>query len=123
MNRPEQPFDQYLPENRISTQKINGEDAPLEVSHLHLTIGQFTTLFDNFLNLGGKQYREGNQVGKNLRSTHRTLQRQAICFCLGLIAGLSEQQYTDPRNDDAIKTAKKIKDMLETGQLNCGPYL
>ena len=123
MNKPERPFDQYLDENRIATQKINGEDAPLEVSHLYLTVGQFTVLFDHFLNAGGKQYREGEQVGKNLRSTHRTLQRQAITFCLGLIAGLSEQQYTDPRNADAIETAKKIKTMLDNGELNCGFYI
>lgn len=121
--KPETPFDMYTEENRIATQKINGEDAPLEVSHLYLTEGQFTVLFDHFLNLGGKQYREGHQVGKNLRSTHRTLQRQAICFCLGLIAGLSEQQYTDPRNDRAIQTAKKLNNMLENGELDCGPYI
>jgi hypothetical protein len=57
------------------------------------------------------------------RFTHRTLQRLAICFAFGLIAGLSEQEYTDPRNESAVKTAKKITTMLENSELPLSLYI
>jgi len=85
-----------------------------------LTHEQFVYLFDNFLNYGGKEYREGKRVGSDLRSTHRTLQRLAIGFALGLIEGISEQEYTDARNETAIETAKKIAGMMEKGELPIG---
>jgi hypothetical protein len=73
--------------------------------------------------LGGKQFEEGQDIGQLLRRTHRTLQRLAICFALGLIVGLSEQEYTDPRNEEAIKTAKKVAQMVQNGELSMGFYL
>jgi hypothetical protein len=88
-----------------------------------LTVENFASLLDDFLNLGGKGFREGKQVGLQLRTTHRTLQRQVICFAFGLIAGLSEQEFTDPRNETAIQTAKKITQMLEAGELPFGMYI
>ena len=77
----------------------------------------FTALFDDFLNLGGKDFREGKEVGLQLRFTHRTLQRLAICFAFGIIVGLSEQEHTDARNETAIQTAQKVANMLEAGEL------
>jgi len=85
-----------------------------------LTHEQFVYLFDNFLNYGGKDYREGNRVGSDLRSTHRTLQGCAFRFALGLIVGLSEQEYTDARNEIPVKNAKKIAEMLKNGELEMG---
>jgi len=46
-----------------------------------------------------------------------------ICFALGLIAGLAEQEHTDPRNATAIQTAKRIAAMLQNGDLPFGPYV
>ncbi len=88
-----------------------------------LTPENFACLLDEFLNLGGKDYREGKQVGLRLRFTHRTLQRLVICFALGMIAGLSEQEYTDPRNETAIQTAKKLVHLMEAGELPLGLYI
>ena len=88
-----------------------------------LTIENFAALLDEFLNLGGKGFREGKQVGLHLRYTHRTLQRLAICFAFGVITGLSEQEYTDPRNETAIATAKKIAAMLANEELPFGAYI
>jgi hypothetical protein len=62
----------------------------------------------------------GILVGRELLTTHRTLQRSAIVFALGIITGLSEQKYTDPRNETAIAVAKQIKAMLDDGTLNPG---
>ncbi len=88
-----------------------------------MTIENFSAMLDDFLNLGGKGYREGKQVGLELRFTHRTLQRLVICFAFGMIAGLSEQEYTDPRNETAIQTAKKVVLMMETDELPLGLYI
>ena len=43
-----------------------------------MTPENFTKLFDQYLNLGSKGFSEGKQVGLNLRTTHRTIQRLAI---------------------------------------------
>jgi hypothetical protein len=88
-----------------------------------LTPETFASLLDDFLNLGGKGYREGKEIGLQLSFTHRTLQHLVICFAFGIIAGLSEQEYTDPRNETAIQTAKKIAQMLEKGDLPLGLYI
>ncbi len=88
-----------------------------------LTAQNFAALLDEYLNLGGKGYREGREIGLELRNTHRTLQRLVICFALGLIAGLAEQEHTDPRNATAIQTAKRIAAMLQNGDLPFGPYV
>jgi hypothetical protein len=83
----------------------------------------FAKLLDNYLNLGGKGFGEGKLVGLHLRHTHRTLQRLAVCFALGLIFGLSEQEYTDARNETAIETARIIAQMVRDGDLPTGLYL
>ena len=88
-----------------------------------LSLENFAALLDDFLNLGGKGFREGKEAGLQLRSTHRTLQRLVICFAFGLIAGLSEQEYTDPRNETAIQTARKVAKMLADGELPVGLYI
>ena len=88
-----------------------------------MTPENFTKFFDQYLNLGSKGFQEGKQIGLNLRSTHRTLQRLAICFALGLVIGLSEQQFSDARNETAIETAKKLAQMLQNGELPMGMYI
>jgi len=88
-----------------------------------LSLDNFTKLFDEYLNLGGKGFEDGKQVGLKLRLTHRTLQRLAICFAFGIIVGLSQQEYTDPRNEVAIGTAKKVAELIEKGELPVGFYI
>lgn len=101
------------------------EDEIVDVSQIArcATHENFVYLMDCFLNYGGKQYREGLEVGKDMRFTHRTLQRSIVAFALGILVGISEQEHTDPRNEDAIKTAKKIAQMIADNQLPVGPYL
>ena len=88
-----------------------------------LTSENFTALLDEYLNLGGKDFREGKEIGLQLRFTHRTLQRLAICFAFGIIVGLSEQEHTDVRNETAIRTAQKVAEMLEAGEFPLGLYI
>jgi len=88
-----------------------------------MTHENFTKLFDQYINLGSKGFSEGKQIGLNLRTTHRTIQRLAICFAIGLVIGLSQQQYSDARNETAIETAKKLARMMEEGNLPLGFYI
>ncbi len=114
-----------LKEYNVETNRTEESGEVISTNHVakSLTLDNFVSLFDDFLNLGGKGFREGKQVGLQMRFTHRTLQRLAVCFALGIIAGLSEQQRTDPRNETAILTAKKIARMLEEGELPLGFYI
>jgi hypothetical protein len=100
-----------------------GETLSTHTLARSMTAENFTALFDDFLNLGGKDFQEGKEIGLQLRFTHRTLQRLAICFALGIITGLSEQEYTDPRNETAIQTAQKVAEMMEGGEFPLGLYL
>ena len=100
-----------------------GETIDVYTLAKSLTLENFASIIDDFLNLGGKGYREGRQVGLQLRFTHRTLQRLVICFAFGMIAGLAEQEYTDPRNETAIQTAKKVVQLMESGDLPVGLYI
>ena len=106
-----------------STMEETGETINVFTVARSMTMDNFTKLFDEYLNLGGKQYREGQIIGQKLRYTHRSLQRLAICFAFGIIAGLSEQEYTDARNETAIETAKKVKQMIDQGELPFGLYI
>ena len=111
----------YNPETSRNEQ--TGEIIDVYFLAKSLTSENFAALLEDYLNLGGKGYREGREIGLELRFTHRTLQRLAICFALGLIAGLSEQEFTDARNETAIQTAKKVVQLLEAGELPVGPYI
>lgn len=88
-----------------------------------MTLINFTKLLDEFLNLGGKGFPEGKKVGLDLRFTHRTMQRLVICFAFGIISGLAEQEHTDPRNETAIQTAKKVAGMIKDNELPFGMYI
>ena len=101
----------------------SGEEVSIFKIAKSMTPENFSKLFEDYLNLGGKQFNEGRLIGLNLRRTHRTLQRLAICFALGLITGLSEQDRTDARNETAIQTAKKLSQLVNEGDLPLGFYL
>lgn len=107
----------------FNTTEETGETVSIYTVARSMTMDNFTKLFDEFLNLGGKQYAEGMIVGMKLRFTHRSLQRLAICFAFGLISGLSEQEYVDARNETAVATAKKVKQMIDQGELPFGLYI
>lgn len=101
------------------------EDEVVSTSQIARCIQEkeLVELFDDILNYGGRGYTVGGSVGENFRRKHRTIQRSAIAFCLGFIVGISEQEYTDPRNKTAIETAKHIAQLFDEGSLPLGPYL
>jgi len=114
-----------LKEWNMETRKteLTGEAVGIHRLANSMTAENFTRLFEKFLNLGGKQFQEGRLIGLRLRRTHRTLQRLAICFALGMISGLSEQDRVDARNETAIETAKRLAQMVKDGELPVGFYL
>ena len=112
---------EWNPETHMS--EPNGEAVSIHKLARSMSPENFAKLFDDYLNLGGKQFNEGRLIGLHLRRAHRTLQRLAVCFALGMIVGLSEQEYTDPRNAQAIETAKKLAQMFREGELPTGFYL
>ena len=111
----------WNPESHMT--EPTGETVSIYAIARSITPLNFAKLLDNYLNLGAKGFGEGKLVGLHLRHTHRTLQRLAVCFSIGLIFGLSEQEYTDARNQTAIQTAQKIAQMVRDGELPTGMYL
>jgi hypothetical protein len=85
-----------------------------------LTLENTAELLQDLVNSGMKDYRDGVEVGKHLRSSHRTLQASAIRFALGIIIALGEQEYTDARNEMPVAMAKQIKALVEDGTLKMG---
>jgi 2-hydroxy-3-keto-5-methylthiopentenyl-1-phosphate phosphatase len=85
-----------------------------------LTLDNMAELLQDYVNSGMKDMRDGEVVGKLLQTSHRTLQASVIRFCLGVIVSLGEQEYTDARNEMPVAMAKKIKAMLDNGELKAG---
>jgi hypothetical protein len=77
-------------------------------------------ILDSYCNTGMKDYRDGLEVGEQLHSHHRTIQASVVRFCLGIIIGLSHQDYTDPRNEVPVAMGKKIEEMVKDGTLRMG---
>lgn len=104
---------------QVETGYQSGEFNEVSLYMLKQTLGQdeFTSLFSDWLNSGGKGFGAGLGVGLRLRQDHRTLQGLAMEFCVGVLAGLAQQEHTDARNETAVQTAKKIVDLFEDGTL------
>ena len=68
--------------SEISRNEDTGETIGVYTIAKSLTPETFASLLDDYLNLGGKGFREGKEIGLQLRFTHRTLQRLVICFRL-----------------------------------------
>lgn len=74
---------------------------------------QFAEFLTDWTNNFSVSYGMGQRIGRLLHTAHRTLQRSIIVVLTGIIAGLSEQSHTDPRNEHAIALAKDIKELYE----------
>lgn len=99
---------------------VDGEEVSVSRVARSLTLQNMADLMDEFLNIGMKDQREGREIGRLLRNTHRTLQGSIYRFCLSVIIGLSEQEYTDARNEVAVRNGKKIAKMVEDGEIEMG---
>ena len=70
-------------------------------------------LIGEVMNSFGNPAEFGLQVGQEMHTEHRTLQRLVIIWAFNLLKGISHQEYTDPRNEDAIVAAKKLAEMMD----------
>ena len=101
-------------------ESVSHGDVSVHLCAKSMTFDNFCYLFSEYMNMGGKDFRDGLRVGEAFRNEHRTLQGLAVRFCLGIIVGLSKQEYTDARNETAVNACKKIASMIENDELKIG---
>lgn len=96
-----------------------GETISNHVLANSITTGQFANLLFDFLNLGGKGYREGLELGRYFQSSHRTLQQCFVGYLMGALMGLAEMdsKWTDARNKDSYAMLQKLKKLIDDGEL------
>ena len=75
-----------------------------------------------YINSSGA-FGKGVSMGMYLRREHRTLQGCIINFLLGVICGLAEQKWTDPRNEHGVASCQKIRDMLTDEEIHLQPFI
>ena len=90
-----------------------GEPVSIYLLAKSINREQFAKFMEDWTNNFSVSYGEGQRIGRLLHSAHRTLQRSIIVVLTGIISGLSEQVYTDPRNEHSIALAKDIKALYE----------
>jgi len=96
-----------------------------QISH-SITIGQLASLLDNYLNLGGKSWREGLELGRLFLTTHPTIQQLFVSFLMGALMGMAEKEdrYTDARNTASAEMLRKLKKLVDDGELAMAfPYI
>jgi hypothetical protein len=105
--------------------KVDDENIIISARSIaqNMTPENFAQVIDFYVNNYGNTTQRGVAVGHALRNSHRTLQRSAIELLLGILCGISEQEWTDPRNQTAIATAKTIKGMVDNGDLPLGMFV
>lgn len=82
---------------------------------------QFAELLETYTNNMSSGYKRGLETGRKLTRAHRTIQRSIVTELVGVIAGMTDQEYTDPRNEQAIALAKAIKALYE--EQGAGPFV
>ena len=114
---------------KVSLKRYSSESGSYEVydeldTH---TIGKSLTpealaaVLDTYANNMAVGYQDGVLAGYELARAHRTIQRSVIVLLMGIIKGMSEQAWTDARNEQAIALAKKVAALYE--QEGAGPYV
>ena len=101
--------------------------AEVVIPHLSLwlvaksmSVKQFASMLSDWINSYSVDYNAGEEIGKLFRFQHRTLQGTLYRLVLGILVGLSQQEYTDPRNEVAVRNSKKIAQMLDDGTVERG---
>jgi hypothetical protein len=84
---------------------------------------QFAAIVSANLNNFGNPFQKGKDIGVQLQRDHRTNQRSEVLWALGVLVGLADQEYTDARNEEAIASAKKVRQLIEDGTLKFGLFV
>ena len=113
---------------RVFEITIKPEDEKPQVISLHTLRKAFinhpeemAALLAEVLNSFYDPFEFGTATGKECQDpVHRSTQRSIVAFVLGVLTGISEQDHTDPRNEDAIYCAKVIRKGIESGNFYFG---
>jgi hypothetical protein len=95
-------------------------EVPVSYVARHITEEQIADLLDDYMNKFSNEYKEGQRIGKMLQTSHRTLQGSVCRLLLGVLVGMGDTEYFDARNERAVALGKKLKEMIESGELNYG---
>jgi len=88
-----------------------------------LTIPQFVKLLDDWMNwISVNETRRGLSAGIYATRLHRTIQRSIIGLLFAMIYGLS-LGGTDARNETAIKSCRKIAELMDEYELSIGAFI
>ena len=96
------------------------EVSPWDISRAIKTPEQLVEILSDYLNRGTKDYNTGIAAGKVAQNQHPTLQGSMIRFCLGVVVGMSTNDYTDARNATPVALGRKLAQMLKDGTLDMG---
>lgn len=81
-------------------------------------------LLERVLNGWSNPIQVGEEIGKRFAYAHRTIQANLVGFALGLLVGYaSEATGSDDRNKTALESARKVKTLVETGELSRGYFI
>lgn len=87
----------------------------------HMNEEAFSALLEEWLNSYANQYTKGQRVARNLFYAHPTGQANIIRFLLGALTGFAEKDtFIDGRNEIPLAMCRKIKELVESGELQMG---
>lgn len=81
---------------------------------------KFAEMLGDYMNTFCNEYKKGQEIGKLLQYQHRTLQGSVVRLLLGMLVGIGDTEYFDARNEKGVAVGKKLKEMIENGELNFG---
>ena len=100
-----------------------GEVVSVYTLSRSFTQDNLARFLDDYLNGQGDGFRTGEEVASKLLTTHPTLQASLIRFALGILTGMAKAKWTDGRNETSVATARRIAEMLESGEIHRGMYV
>ena len=83
-----------------------------------MIVNQLMEAFDKTNNLSFSPYDTGREVAEEITRKHRTIQGVIINLLLSILVHVGDTEYTDARNETAIKTCQYIRDSLNDGTIN-----
>lgn len=106
-----------------SSVTIDETDVSLYGLSKTLTAPMIASIFENWANsMSRNPKRDGEIVGRLLSTAHRTLQGCAVNFFISVLISF-DTAWSDPRNDVAMDTCRKIKALVDRGEIKWQPFI
>jgi len=82
------------------------------------------TLLGSFVNsYSFRFYKVADAFVDAMIGEHRTVQGLIVNLLLAILARYGKTEYSDGRNDVAVATCKKIKKLVDSGELEYQPFI